>query len=335
MRLGHVNSLNKLFLASIFGIVLISQESFSAILRDIKVIDNQGIELTLDKPVSRNQLDIEFLRDIVQLNLTGVTVYPAKVMSSSDAVINKVFAYQYTPSLVRCRLTVSGKAEDYKNQFKISVDGRKVFVRYLGLDTKTKIDPVVSAPISVQTAPIAPVAVVTSQSAPSIEIPSKPSSNQIAPISKNTNPSPIRGFLTLFLVVFGGLLFAGIAYWMIKRSRGAKGALDGIKKKMGFGKNAKYIGPKKSIAMIRVQGRVFLVGITEQSINLLSQLDSDGEFEEELGMTEKQTDSALNLSSSGAQAAGSPIFETLREKAETDFGIRERIRSKLSGMKQL
>ena len=88
-------------------------------LKQVQVSNGSQIDLLFDGKISKGQLKTEYFNDIIQISMTDVAVYPAKISSINGGDLTKVFAYQYAPKLVRCRISVRGKAEDYKDRFKV------------------------------------------------------------------------------------------------------------------------------------------------------------------------------------------------------------------------
>ena len=88
-------------------------------LKQVQVSNGSQIDLLFDGKVQKSQIRTEYLGDIIQLSIQDVSVYPAKISSVNGGELTKVFAYQYAPKLVRCRLSVKGKAEDYKDKLEI------------------------------------------------------------------------------------------------------------------------------------------------------------------------------------------------------------------------
>src|SRR5258708_1989943 len=102
-------------------------------LKKVQVTDHSQVDLIFDDKVYARQIKTEFVNDIIQLSLNDVSVYPAKITSISGAELTKVFAYQYAPKLVRCRFSVKGKADDFKNRISIKASGKIVTVRIGGV----------------------------------------------------------------------------------------------------------------------------------------------------------------------------------------------------------
>ncbi|MGZ3698027.1 MAG: hypothetical protein ACXWP5_07830, partial [Bdellovibrionota bacterium] len=106
-----------------------------ATLKQVQVTDGSQVDLIFDSKVGKPQIQTEFFNDVIQISLKDVSVYPAKISSVSGSRLTKIFAYQYAPRLVRCRLTVKGKAESYKELLKISPNGRVLSVKLEGRDS--------------------------------------------------------------------------------------------------------------------------------------------------------------------------------------------------------
>jgi flagellar biogenesis protein FliO len=339
-------------------------------LKKVQVTDRTQIDLIFDGKISANNVTTEFFNDIIQLNLNEAAVYPAKISALSGTEFTKVFAYQYSPKLVRCRFTVKGKAEDFKERIQLKSNGKILTLRIgaegetsanakLSSDEKVLLDRIMSA----QAAPIKP----TEQKAV------EPKANEIkTPETKPTKrqpftsarplPSPFRSFGMLFAVIS----VLGVVLLLIRKASRGK-AIEGHKGFKGFigkianqvGINAKpkmiemvanhYLGPKKSIAVLRVAGRLLVVGVTNENINLIAQLPVGAsanldETLEELTVPDlgPVLGAALAKPTMPAAAAPSPlsspaIFSDMlqAEKNRPNASVRAQIRTRLEGMKQL
>lgn len=128
------------------------------LLKQVQVSNSAQIDLLFDGKISKSQIQTEFFNDIIQLSIVDVTVYPAKISSVNGGLLTKVFAYQYAPRLVRCRLSVTGKAEDYKDRLVINTSGKIATIRINNPTTSVeeKIDQVSvqsSAPMRIPSSP--------------------------------------------------------------------------------------------------------------------------------------------------------------------------------------
>lgn len=98
-------------------------------LTQVQASGNSQVDLLFDGKVGKPQVRTEFFNDVIQVSLTDVSVYPARIAAINGTLLTKIFAYQYAPKLVRCRLTVKGRAEDYKDRLEIVSSGRKLTLR--------------------------------------------------------------------------------------------------------------------------------------------------------------------------------------------------------------
>jgi hypothetical protein len=121
-----------------------------------------------------------------------------------------------------------------------------------------------------------------------------------------------------------------------------------------------YLGPKKSIQVVRVAGRTLVLGVSDGSINLITEFQGEapvdaaaaaviqpqartetapaaGDFLAALGEELAQESGGKPGMGAGAQAAGPalPVMPTGSAAPTSRERARDRIRSRLEGMKQL
>ena len=129
----------------VIGAALVPGLALAAVnLKKVNIVDGSQIELLFDGKIEPSKLKTEFVRDNIQLSLTNTSVYPAKVSMVSGSELTKVFAYQYSPALVRARFTVKGDAQSYANRLQVKINGKTVTVRIAA----GKADTVVTAAAS-------------------------------------------------------------------------------------------------------------------------------------------------------------------------------------------
>ena len=322
-------------------------------LQRVQVTEGTRVDLIFDGKVDPSAIKTEFFNDTVQLSMDGVNVYPAKITSVSGPDLVKIFAYQYSPGLVRCRFTLKGRAEDYKDKLRMAGDGRILSVRFsddgktsrrkqdmasdsitlsarkpekspqaaqnsndkpvevaaVTADERTLLERVLgsnpekeepreqAAKVADQDASkaksgVAAVSDITNRN-DAKKSPAQARGDSLAPATGNSSrltsapelPSPARslgvlaaicGGLGLLVVLRRGLLGKGA----LKRIEGHKG-LNGLLGNLGLGRNERLIevlsnhslGPRKSIAVVRVGGRRLVLGVTNESINLITAMD--------------------------------------------------------------
>jgi flagellar biogenesis protein FliO len=388
-------------------------------LKQVQVSGNARVDLLFDGKISRSQIKTEFFNDIIQLSLTDAAVYPAKISSVSGGELTKVFAYQYAPKLVRCRLSVKGKAEDFKSRLIIDQKGNVLTIHFdestdsiashsaqamraqVAARGKAKpaekdnddndpsekalLDHILSAshPQAAEKAAEAKADAKADAKAAEAKADSKSDSKAAAAAKSEPalqgpptealatgkpllSPAKILMKMMAVLALFGLCAFA--VRKMLMTAGTKKGGALGRFLKMGMGKYGKagrmievvsthHLGPKKSIAVVRVAGRNLVLGISQDSINLITQLGDQGDAAHQgTGATEAELDDldleALGVSPgpsmsprTGAHApSGASAFDSvLSQAAPLDAappaleanGVRARIRSRLEGMKPL
>lgn len=289
-------------------------------LKKVQVTDGNQIDLLFDGKISAAQVKTEFQNDVIQLSLSGASVYPAKVNSISGADLTKVFAYQYSPNLVRCRFSVKGKAEDYQKRLQLKINGKVISVRVAAAKgdqiaasassadrakeeapKETAKESAKESPKEREAAPVAAAAAPGSNLDPEekqllnrvladgkddAEKASRASGKPLA--TGKPLPTPFRSIGMMLFVV--GLL--GLFAMFLKKAKGGKLAnakgLKGFLGALGGGTKGAidivaqhHLGPKKSIVMVRIQDRTLVLGMTEGSISLITEFrSSEGEEED-------------------------------------------------------
>lgn len=352
------------------AIALLGSPSAQAVtaLKQVQISNGSQIDLLFDGKIQKGQIRTEFVNDIIQLSIQDVSVYPAKISSVNGGSLTKIFAYQYAPKLVRCRLTVKGKADAYKDKLEIKTSGRILTVSVAGgkavpVETASEPDAEEKALLSrvlggsaagtaekAGSKPTEKAAADSASEKPASDKPvaekaavTKASSERPAAADKDKErdsiatsasataastastgdqpvrltgsstklaggkplPSPLKAFakLGIVLALFGLLAFALKRYAQKRAGGGATDALAklgqpttegagffaklGSLAKKGLGGQPKmievlsthYLGPKKSIAVVRIAGRVMVLGVANESISLITQLEGDAAAE--------------------------------------------------------
>jgi len=326
------------------------------------------VDFLFDNKITAGQIKTEYLNDIIQLVIQDVSIYPAKVAAVDSESLTKVFAYQFSPKVVRCRLSVKGKAEDYKEKFEIETNGKVVTIKLKSTKsgvTQAKASAAVAAnakespkevaqkevsdpellkkiteePIHMaQAAPIAAAVASESKSNSAEKTAEKTTEKKDESLSKDSaiSSAPILrslGKLALFFGFFGILallakkflaqgLQNGIKFNHATSQRpGATGIMGMISrfataKLSGRGKLIEviathHLGPKRSIHVVRVGEKTLVIGSTAENINLISELDAEGETS---GLVQEYG-SALVTARPAATAPVGPITAKLNAAA--------------------
>jgi flagellar biogenesis protein FliO len=382
---------------------------------NLKQVQASGtrVDLLFDGKISRAQIKTEFFNDIIQLSMTDAAVYPAKISSITGGDLTKVFAYQYAPKLVRCRLSVKGKAEDFKSRLIIDQKGNMLTIRFdettdsiashsaqaVRPQKKAKaadadnddndpgekallerilnnVKPAEAQKAAEQKADAKADAKAEAKTeaprAPAQAEPKREAAAMQGPQPLATG-KPLLSPVTMVIKMFAVLALFGLCAIGLKKLLNAGGTRKGgalsrfLQKSMSrYGKAGKmievvsthHLGPKKSIAVVKVAGRNLVLGISQDSINLITQLDGAEAFDGG-GAPEAELDdidlAALGVrgaqaytgttapagSRAGATApAGASAFDNVLSEEATrpqlePNGARARIRSRLEGMKPL
>jgi flagellar biogenesis protein FliO len=429
-------------------------------LKQVQISGTSQIDLLFDGKIQKNQIRTEFFNDVIQISLSESSVYPAKISSVNGGKLVKIFAYQYAPKLVRCRLTVKGRAEDYKDRVELIPNGRLLTVRL----SETALAPVgdraaeearaqpnkkhivaASAPAdsaasassrstaeeaslldhvmkSSGTAKASSPAVATTSADETAGNPqplTTRSANlsglagQSGPSVKNSNvhltggaplPSPwkIMGKLLFVVALFcaGAFAFKKFAKGEFTQPAHAKGVEASLSFKSfgkSFGKSIggtleelarsagasiggkhkmvevisnHYIGPKKTISIVRVGSRILVLGVANESVNLITELEEEElpgfdkitaaiepaavkpsktttrqpQFESQLSeLLRSETVRAPAASGITHPTATDPVFAVLQSQVQASVttgatsggAVRSQIRNRLEGLKQL
>jgi len=303
-------------------------------LKQVQISNGSQVDLLFDGRIQKSQIKIDFINDIIQLSIQDAAVYPAKISSVNGTTLTKIFAYQYAPKLIRCRLTVKGKAEDFKDRLDIKAGGRILTVR-MGGASSAEASPVLPVARPATARPAGPavgahdlehsipadaeerallnrvMAAGASAAAPapahdtismSAAAPAVAVSTENQPVHLSGDrplarlaggkplPSPLKAFGKMALVLgLFGLLALGFRKFAQNRASarlpGQAGWLNSLGQiaKKSLGRDARmievlsthYLGPKKSIAVVRIAGRVLVLGVSNESINLITQLSGE------------------------------------------------------------
>jgi flagellar biogenesis protein FliO len=363
-------------------------------LKQVQVTNGSEIDLLFDSKVSKSQIKTEFFNDVIQISLMDVSVYPAKISSVSGGNITKIFAYQYAPKLVRCRLTVKGKAESFKDKIQIlsgAGTGKLLTVRvgsalgvqnaFANTDENDKISVQAARakePAAADTDNAAPKindkeekalldrvlksdAPAVAQAAPEKAAPVKAEAKDTRDYRNEKNifldkpeakignlaggkplPSPMNalGKLALVVALFSACALGFKKFWQgrAQAPTASTGLMNSIGKfaqnlghsvTSGKGRSKKmievisnhHLGPKKSIAVVRVAGNMLVLGITDDAINLITRISenqADGEelmhaaLEEAIVGPDLQTVLGKTTGQgSGATSAGPAVFSDI------------------------
>lgn len=327
-------SFNRIILGVIATLLPLGSSWAATNLKKVQISNGSQIDLIFDGKVESGQIKTEFVRDNIQLSLQDVSVYPAKVSMVSGMDLTKVFAYQYAPKIVRARFTVKGDAEKYQNRLQVKSNGKVVTVRILPAKqdqvstTSASADRVVKdVEKGTQEEPVIKSKKELSSDEKvlldrvSNEKPSGETSKKTPLAGGKPLPSPMRSIGVMLFIV--GLL--GVFLMFMKRLKGgsAKG-MSGLLGKISGNLTHKnkievisthHLGPKKSIVMVKIQNRMLVLGMTNDSVNLITEFKAN---ENEEILDEDEIADSLDVSDF---AEGLKKFESAGSVSGPKFSI--------------
>ena len=377
MKLKSGLRLVSLFLCGFSALSASSAWAVTA-LKQIRVTEGSRVEMDFDGKLKSSQIKTEFFNDVIQISLSDVSVYPAKIFSVSGPNLAKVFAYQYSPKLVRARLTVKGKAEAFKDRVSVQVIGNSINVvlsdeasasasgakdqihqsaaQAVRADSAAKAE--AKSEAKSEAKGVAPVPLSTDEKSLLDKVLTQPVPTKESLKEKDAIPAStgrtlawgkkteakasssvlrILGMLGLVLGVF--LAFALILKQAKKLTGPGSKRFNSmlgrfVRVKLGHREKmidvvaTHYLGPKKSIAVVRVCGRLLVLGVSNDSINLISQLadpSAGASSDDELDGTDFGEDSGdlqldQILGASIAQAAVQEAQKSRRPAAQATMG---------------
>jgi flagellar biogenesis protein FliO len=329
-------------------------------LKSLELHNGDEVTLGFDGKLESGRLSTEYFNDIIQISFSSVTVYPAKVKSSSEGLISKVFVYQYTPKIVRCRISVRGHAEAFKKNFQINTVGKTVHLKI----------PALSAAINPSSDLVQLVGALKQKVIPETstlkeeqrQIQEKVEQVHLFAENKSDRPISKKGttlggaksmpsfggvFLKLvFVVGLFSVLALGFKKLGLSNPGKSVGVLNAIQKAAGIRLGAKQnlievlstqqLGPKKSISVVKVAGRTLVLGLSQDSIHLITQISGDANSASELeDVLDLAQDEANPIASQGPSFSDVLTDQKEAPSRMASQGVRSRIRSRLEGLKPL
>ncbi len=269
------------------------------------------IIITLDKDTN-DFPEVSVKKDFVQVALPGSFVWPKieKKFTFQRAFDSKLMAYQFNKDLVRVRAYIPGNVERLTDKTSMVLKGNKVIVSFPKKKSDVAVSPVQRKPAVVKEERITakPSAdkydesyldKLLKEKEQAIEVDAKKpiklgQSNDTGAKEDSVNvalAAPKKeegsfnlmsyigkfvGFLALVLLLFYGVVT------LLKKGAFKKGKLGFLNStKIVEVLNTTYIGPKRSLLLIRAHKQVFLVGSSEKGLHMISELnDMNGLFKE-------------------------------------------------------
>lgn len=142
------------------------------------------------------------------------------------------------------------------------------------------------------------------------------------------NSSPINGLATGLFIL---LAIGGVSYLALRRYTSKK--LKESKHQTIKVLTQHHLGPRKSLAIIRVAGESVLIGVTDHNINLIKPLSL---MDDELPESQNPSfDQRLNNANVNEELGMGLDFQDDDEDEFAVHGLKEMVKNRLSGMKEL
>ncbi len=326
---------------SITGIKTVPQEDGS-----------YNIDFALSQKLRTEDVAVAFERNFIQISLRGVSAYPPRTEKfANQMLLEKVFTYQYQPDLARARVLLKTTAAKIKSKASWAVTDEGLRITVKGAASGGEVA-AAAAPLDA----VAPdkdeerivqeilneknlLETKTDAKAipPAAAGEEQPIFGAKAGVSEPGKPkeSPWTKIFASLLLVIGIIGATAAAFRRFVLGRG-----------LVFRRQTKVIdvvanqaiGPKRSVALIKVLDQYMVIGMAGDGMSLLANLGSDVKIEKFLDQGDIPGSSfsdafegALNTGSAKTDTAGLPIAH----KVSVDHGIRSAIKKRIEGFKPL
>ncbi|TDJ08890.1 MAG: hypothetical protein E2O68_01225 [Deltaproteobacteria bacterium] len=217
-------------------------------------------------------------KNMLQIEITGAQVWPRiekHITLGASGINAKMMLYQYDKDTTRFRILFPFETKELGNDYKIIKKKRYIFFKF---PTKRQIKPVVS--VSEDTKELDEEylkKLLTETRSGGTQDEVKTTLSAIQKAGSEFSLLPYIGKFGAFLLVVLLVFFAVVA--LFKKGIAKKG-------KLGFLNNMKpvevlsttYIGPKKSLLLVKAHNQILLLGSSETGINFLSEVEDSTEL---------------------------------------------------------
>lgn len=319
-----------------------------------------SVEVDFSSEIKKDDVNVDFQRNFIQLSLKGVSAYPARTKSFKNGLLEKIFTYQYQPDIARARILLKVNASKIQDQSEWSIDGNKLLVKVPNALTKDTLKLASAAASKVQ-----PVKVENPKMSQDLEdekivqdiineakAAGTPSSNIEKKENKSLEDQPLFSskekkasslesakdpkagkVLTSLLMVLGIIGAVALAFRRFVLGKGMAGQKSG---KVIDVLSTQSLGPKRSIALIKVLDQYMVVGMSGDGMTLLSNLGSNvnvDKFMDEVGPGPSFSNTFKTAMSDDASPRQDDADFPITQKKSS--GIRETIKKRIEGFKPL
>ena len=334
-----------------------AQGSITGIKASPQADGSYTIDFELSQKVNPGQVSVEFERNFIQLSLKGVSAYPARTENINQASLEKVFTYQYQPDLSRARILLKSAASTIKGKtsWEVTDTGVRITLKGQGAAVAaaapagtsstgdTEEDRIVQEILS-EVKPAGKAAEAANASSETKKIvaaedqPLFAAKTGTQAEAKEKGPGASRVFASLLLVL-GIIGAAAIAYRRFALGKGIGAGAFRKQPRVIDVISTQGLGPKRSVALIKVLDQYMVVGMAGEGMSLLANLGSDVKIEKFIDQTGQGPSfddafaSALAGDSGAEKATGSGAVAAT--KTTVGMGIRSAIKKRIEGYKPL
>lgn len=265
--------------------LLVASTSYGANLKKVDSYTKDGAfyaELTFDDAVSSDQASLDYVNETVQVNLSKASLGKSISTKVEDEKVRSIYTYKLDDGTVRARIIYRDgiQANSFQSATSVEAKGNQLIVKVMdraALPAKVAEVEKISDEDLAQAAQWLETAdkkeqslAATKEAEVKASEVKKESEIPVLATQKNgsddkKSASTSRILLSLGLVL--GLLF-GFSFFLKKFLRRTPLKKNSQIKVL----TQHYLGPKKSLAIIRVAGESMLIGVTDQNINLIKPL---------------------------------------------------------------
>ena len=213
-------------------------------------------------------------KNMLQVEITGASVWPRieKMVSLGESRSStKMMLYQYDKETSRFRILLPFASKELSNDYEVSQKRGYIIFKF---PTKRKVIPVgkVSANTKALDEEYLKKLLTETGGKPVVKDEVKTNLSALERAGKEFSLLPYVGKFGAFLVVVL-LMFFGVVT-LFKRGMAKKGKLGFLNKmKPVEVLSTTYLGPKKSLLLVKAHNQILLLGASETGINFLSELE--------------------------------------------------------------
>ncbi len=344
-------------------------------------VDGQyAVNFQLSKNLNKEDVQVEYQRNFVQISFRGVSAYPARTEKLNHPITEKVFTYQYQPDLARARILLNSPASSIQESSSYAIEGKTVRFLLKGSagaipersqKVKDEIRTTASAVASSKSRSTNEATAsnstdkkdaskMTQEDPEEAKLRSELLSGKTSVVDEKKQVSALAGENTENLPIFTKTEEKAKATEADKESPAAKvmaslilvvGLIAAVAlgfRKFVLGKHSPFqkqtrmiqvvssqaLGPKRSIAVVKVLDQHLVVGMAGDNMNLLVNLGTNVN----LDSFSDEVVGGVSFSETLTTAVRTDAFdreEARLQKSSSNLGFRATLKKRLEGLKPL